>query len=442
VATVKRRRSPRLFRTSVACACIALVVVGSAAQAAPGPVFTVNSQSGLYARSGPGEEFPPVALLPYLSQIQMECQLRVPMAAGGSQIWDKLLSDDPTLDGNWVLDTFLVPSGSNEFNNLVPLCDKPPTGSITHPRAGREVKPGTRMTISGRFEDDLGIDRVEYFVSTGSPSSWMSLGLAEKQGEGVFTKPWVVDYPLGTTLTLAATITDTGGNVVSLTGTVAGIRVSDRDHEPEGVMTSPAPAALAAYGAPITLSATVTDDEPLEEVKFSVRVGLGDWSEAGSDTTADGDSYSVQWTATFPTYQPGALVGFKATVVDSVGHQVDILGPNNVIVTQLRTEREVSLKIVQFKDGSFGAMGRLSVPKNVLGCRKGMVVRIERWQEDHWVRAGSAVTKANGAYSTIVKKKDYAATFRSVVDEFPKADGNVCLEAVSNKTHFGAGTKG
>lgn len=430
------RSNTRVFRIAICSICAMLVTLaGPSAHAVPGPIFTVNSPSGLYARSGPGEEFAPVALLPYLSQIQMQCQLRITTDEGESQIWDKLL------DGTWVLDVFLIPTGSNDFNGLVPRCDRPPTGTITSPRPGTEVKPGSRITIRGQFEDDLGIEKVEYFVSTGSSTTWIPLGIAKPQGDGVFTKEYVVTFPTRTVLTFAATITDTGQNVVAFAAQVPGVVVTDRDQGPEGEMTSPKAAAPAIYGRPLSVAATVTDDVGIESVAFAVRTNLGEWTEIGTDRVPVEDSFSVDWTATFPTYQPGVLLAFKATGVDSIGQQVEIIGPNNVVVTQERAKRTLSLRLVRFEDGSFGAAGRLGVPKGVVGCKRGMAVTIEKWVGEGWHAAGTAVTSATGAFATKLKR-DFTSTFRASVEEFPKEDGNICLAAASGKTHFGGGRTG
>lgn len=430
---MRQRSKGRVLRSVICTICVVLLVSpGGSALAASGPVFTVNSQSGLYVRSGPGEQFPPVALLPFLSQVQMQCQLRITTADGQSQIWDKLL------DGNWVLDVFLVPSGGNDFNGLVPRCDQPPTGRITNPRPGTEVKPNSRIVVTGRFEDDLGIETVEYFVSTGTTTGWTSLGTAEERGDGAFTKEYRVAYPAGSVLTFAATITDTGGNVAALSAQVPGVIVSDRDQRPEGHMTSPTGGAAAVYGRPLVVSAMVTDDIAVESVTFSVRTNLGEWSEIGTPRAHANDSFSIEWAATFPTYQPGTLLEFKATARDVAGQQVEIPGPNNVVVTQERTKRSLSLRLLRFADGSFGTSGRLRVPGGVLGCKRGMIVIIEKWVVDEWRAVGEAVARASGAFATTLKP-DFTSTFRARVEEFAKDDGNVCLAATSRKTHFGGG---
>lgn len=431
----KMRRTVAVVATLVAT--LAGGVLSSPASGASVIVFTVTAQDGLYVRSEPTRESAPLKLLPYLSQIStMECQLRV--STNPPEIWDKVVFDDLDQPG-WVLDSFLTPGGGNEFNTLVPRCDKPPSGQIVNPASSSEVKPGAKLLVKGRFEDDRGIESVDYFVSPELTGSWIPIGRAEKQPDGMFVKQWTVSFPVGTRLTFAATVIDTGENLVPFTGQVAGILVTDRDQAPQGVMTSPAAASRAFYGRPIELAAAVTDDADIDSVAFEVRTGLQEWSPAGADDDAEDDMYSVRWTATFPEFSPGELVAFRALAVDAAGHEIVMAGPNNVIVTQVRTKRSVTLRLVQFADGGFGAVGRVTSGA-IAGCRRRMPVRIERWVEDHWGNAGAATTTNVGSYKLRLKR-DYTSTFRAVLDEFVKTDGNVCLAAKSIKTHFGDGRK-
>jgi surface antigen len=185
-----------------------------------GPTYSVSGTdgAGLNVRTQPTSSASLVTNLPEGTPVQIVCQL-YGQDVHGSKVWDKI--DNPA--SGYVSDYYISGTQYAVFTPGIPQCgpndQSPPGGALTSPPSGSSVEPGQQITVSGDFTDDVGVTKVDFYVTDDS-YQWRPIGSDGHGGNGVYSVTWTVDYPLGANLHFHAHAFDAAGHeaISSVTG--------------------------------------------------------------------------------------------------------------------------------------------------------------------------------------------------------------------------------
>jgi hypothetical protein len=176
--------------------------------------------------------------------------------------------------------------------------DPLPVVTLTQPAPGATVMEATTITLAATATDNGSVTRVRFVVN----GAQVAIDT---------TAPYAVTYavPLGaTSLEIVAEATDNLGQI----GSVTLVQPVTPDPAPVVEITSPAAGATPMEGAPLTLSATATDNISVSDVRFLV-----DGTLVATDTSAP---YSTR--VTVPLGVTSLTVAAQAT--DNLGRSTTV----------------------------------------------------------------------------------------------------------------------
>lgn len=331
------------------------------------------------------------------TQVHIVCQT-TGETINGSNIWDKI--DSPAV--GYVADYF-VNTGTTGFKSGIPRCDgAKPSGALTTPTAGSWVKKGATISVRGDFTDDVGVTKVDFFVTDDS-YQWKKIGTDSHGGNGAYGISWTVDYAAGSNLHFHAHAFDAAGNhaIDSVKG-VDGVRVDGGP--PTGKLIRPSAGSRLEPGQTVTVSGDFSDDGALTKVDFFVTDDSYQWKQIGTDAHGGNGTYSVEWTVDYPV---GANLHFHAHAHDAAGNEAieTVSGIDGVSVlppTPIVHRRAVTLSL----KGHLRALGSVSVTDNFSYCYAAGHVRLQRRNsEGQWRSVGGYIyPSADGSFSVSISR--------------------------------------
>ena len=186
----------------------------------------------------------------------------------------------------------------------------PPSARITSFTGGFHVTPGQTVPVTVHASDNLGLARIDFWTEGGLVVS-DSRTVAPAAGDSTvtFNLAIPVNYVGGTRITVAASATDSSGNV----GYAPKITLIADDTTPPTVeIVAPAGGSSVTPGSTVTFSARATDNDAVDRVEFFV-----DGVLLATDTASANGIYDASFIV---SASAGATVSLSAKSYDKSGN--------------------------------------------------------------------------------------------------------------------------